>query len=52
MKASRDTPPPLADQFIFGAAPIDYIDYSSVLLLMPFRFHLAMHTLPKVEPAL
>ena len=35
--------PPLADRFIFGAAPIDY---GPVLLLMPFRFHLAMDTLP------
>jgi len=33
----------LADQFIFGVAPIDY---SPVLLLMPFGFHLAMDTLP------
>src|SRR6266851_8524407 len=38
-----DLPPPLADQFIFGVAPIDY---SPVLLLMPFRFHLTMNTLP------
>src|SRR6185369_131463 len=30
-------------QFIFGVAPIDY---SPVLLLMPFGFHLAMDTLP------
>ena len=35
--------PPLADRFIFGAAPIDY---GPVLLLMPFGFHLAMDTLP------
>jgi hypothetical protein len=35
--------PSLADQFIFGVAPIDY---SPVLLLMPFGFHLAMDTLP------
>ena len=35
--------PPLADQFIFGVAPIDY---SPVLLLMPFGFHLTMDTLP------
>ena len=35
--------PTLADQFIFGVAPIDY---SPVLLLMPFGFHLAMDTLP------
>jgi hypothetical protein len=33
----------LADRFIFGAAPIDY---SPVLLLMPFGFHLTMDTLP------
>ena len=33
----------MADQFIFGVAPIDY---SPVLLLMPFGFHLAMDTLP------
>jgi hypothetical protein len=33
----------LADRFIFGVAPIDY---SPVLLLMPFRFHLTMDTLP------
>jgi len=33
----------LADRFIFGVAPIDYIP---VLLLMPFGFHLAMDTLP------
>ena len=35
--------PPLADQFIVGVAPIDY---SPVLLLMPFGFHLAVDTLP------
>ena len=34
--------PPLADRFIFGAAPIDY---GPVLLLTPFGFHLAMDTL-------
>ena len=33
----------MADQFIFGAAPIDY---SPVLLLMPFGFHVTMDTLP------
>src|ERR1700674_4676820 len=38
-----DLAPPLADRFIVGAAPIDY---GPVLLLMPFRFHLAMDTLP------
>jgi hypothetical protein len=38
-----DLAPPLADQFIFGVAPIDY---SPVLLLMPFGSHLAVDTLP------
>jgi hypothetical protein len=33
----------LADRFIFGVAPLDY---SPVLLLMPFGFHLTMDTLP------
>ena len=33
----------MADQFIFGVAPIDY---SPVLLLMPFGSHLAVDTLP------
>src|SRR5215472_11827090 len=42
-----DLAPPLADRFIFGVAPIDY---SPVLLLMPFRFHLTMDTLPSGEP--
>src|SRR5216683_7922975 len=42
-----DLAPPLADRFIFGVAPIDY---SPVLLLMPFGFHLAMDTLPSGEP--
>src|SRR4051812_5995460 len=36
-----------AVRFIFGVAPIDY---SPVLLLMPFGFHLAMDTLPSGEP--
>jgi hypothetical protein len=36
----------LADRFLFGVAPIDY---SPVLLLMPFGFHLAMDTLPSGE---
>ena len=36
----------MADQFIAGVAPIDY---SPVLLLMPFGFHLAMDTLPSEE---
>src|SRR3954471_21008606 len=35
-----------AVRFIFGVAPIDY---SPVLLLMPFGFHLAMDTLPSGE---
>jgi len=35
--------PPLADRFIVEVTPIDY---SPVLLLMPFGFHLAMDTLP------
>src|SRR6266700_3190935 len=38
-----DLAPPLADQFIFGVAPIDY---GPVLLLKPFGFHLTMNTLP------
>ena len=38
-----DLAPPLADRFIVEVAPIDY---SPVLLLMPFGFHLAMDTLP------
>ena len=33
----------MADRFIFGVAPIDY---SPVLLLMPFGFHRAVNTLP------
>jgi hypothetical protein len=33
----------LADRFIVEVAPIDY---SPVLLLMPFGFHLTMDTLP------
>src|ERR1700746_2916420 len=44
-----DLAPPLADRFIFGVAPIDY---SPVLLLMPFGFHLAMDTLPSGESLL
>src|SRR5215472_3624310 len=39
--------PPLADRFLVGVAPIDY---SPVLLLMPFRFHLTMDTLPSGDP--
>src|SRR6202034_1792641 len=42
-----DLSPPLADRFIFGVAPIDY---SPVLLLMPFGFHLTMDTLPSGKP--
>src|SRR6266852_6431989 len=42
-KCRLDLAPPLADRFIFGVAPIDY---SPVLLLMPFGFHLTMDTLP------
>src|ERR1700688_232588 len=42
-----DLAPPLADRFIVEVAPIDY---SPVLLLMPFGFHLAMDTLPSGEP--
>jgi hypothetical protein len=38
-----DLAPPLADQFIYGVAPLDY---GPVLLLMPFRFHLTVDTLP------
>jgi|SRR5215510_7529154 len=37
-----DLAPPLADRFILGSP----IDYGPVLLLMPFRFHLTMDTLP------
>ena len=36
----------MADRFLFGVAPIDY---SPVLLLMPFGFHLAVDTLPSGE---
>src|SRR5438128_543671 len=43
LQCRLDLVPPLADRFIFGVAPIDY---SPVLLLMPFRFHLAVNTLP------
>jgi hypothetical protein len=38
-----DLIPPSADRFISGVAPIDY---GPILLLKPFRFHLAMDTLP------
>src|SRR5207244_5538927 len=41
-KRRLDLAPPLADRFILGLP----IDYGPVLLLMPFRFHLAMDTLP------
>jgi len=33
----------LADLFVFGVAPIDY---SPILLLMPFGFQIALDTLP------
>jgi hypothetical protein len=36
----------LADRFIFGVASIDY---GPILLLMPFRSHLAVDTLPSDE---
>jgi hypothetical protein len=42
-KCRLDLAPPLADRFILRIVPIDY---GPVLLLMPFRFHLAMDTLP------
>jgi len=42
-KCRLDLAPPLADRFILR---IVHIDYGPVLLLMPFRFHLAMDTLP------
>ena len=35
--------PSLADLFVFGVAPIDY---SPILLLMPFGFQIALDTLP------
>jgi hypothetical protein len=35
--------PPWADRFILRIVPIDY---GPVLLLMPFRFHLTVDTLP------
>jgi len=35
--------PPLADRFIWG---IVLLDYSPVLLLVPFGFHLTVNTLP------
>src|ERR1700747_526777 len=41
-KCRLDLAPPLADRFILGFP----IDYSPVLLLMPFGFHLTMDTLP------
>ncbi len=47
-KLRLDLAPPLADRFILGFP----IDYGPVLLLMPFRSHLAMDTLPsEVLPA-
>jgi hypothetical protein len=48
-KLRLDLAPPLADRFIWGVVPLDY---GPVLLLMPFRFHLAVDTLPsEVLPA-
>lgn len=44
-----DLAPPLADRFVFGAAPIDY---GPVLLLMPFGSHLTVDTLPSDESEL
>jgi hypothetical protein len=47
-KRRLDLAPPLADRFILGFP----VDYGPVLLLMPFRFHLAVDTLPsEVLPA-
>ena len=47
-KRRLDLAPPLADRFILGFP----IDYGPVLLLMPFRFHLTVDTLPsEVLPA-
>src|SRR5215469_18824870 len=45
-KCRLDLAPPSADRFVVGVAPIDY---GPVLLLMPFRFHLTMDTLPSGE---
>ena len=42
-KCRLDLAPPLADRFILRIVPIDY---GPVLLLMPFRFHLKVDTLP------
>jgi hypothetical protein len=42
-KCRLDLAPPLADRFILRIVPIDY---GPVLLLMPFRFHLTVDTLP------
>jgi hypothetical protein len=48
VEAQTGPAPPLADRFISGFP----IDYGPVLLLMPFRFHLAMDTLAsEVLPA-
>jgi len=44
-KCRLDLAPPLADRFILGFP----IDYGPVLLLMPFRFHLTVDTLPSEE---
>ena len=42
VKRRLDLVPPVADRFISGFP----IDYGPVFLLMPFRFHLAVDTLP------
>jgi hypothetical protein len=42
-KCRLDLAPTLADRFILGIVPIDR---SPALLLMPFRFHLTVDTLP------
>jgi hypothetical protein len=44
-KRRLDLAPPLADRFILGFP----IDYGPVLLLMPFRSHLTVDTLPSEE---
>jgi hypothetical protein len=41
-KRRLDLAPPLADRFIWGFP----LDYGPVLLRRPFRFHLAVDTLP------
>ena len=44
-KAQTRPCPPLADRFILGFP----IDYGPVLLLMPFRSHLTVDTLPSEQ---